>query len=72
MRVLSYMFCPYLKGNLRGAQCGVVNRSIKDMKDVSIQICMSGHHEACTVYICSLQGPLGKDSCSAASWANLT
>lgn len=47
--------CPYLKGGSSGAQCGVVKMLVKDMHEVNIRICMSRRHEACAVYMCSLQ-----------------
>jgi len=47
--------CPHLKGGEAGAECRVVNKLIKDMKDVNIRICMSRRHEGCPVYFCSLQ-----------------
>ncbi|MGD0283807.1 MAG: hypothetical protein ABSB95_15780 [Dissulfurispiraceae bacterium] len=54
MFIQQLILCPHLRGNVTGAQCRVVNKSIKDMKDVDIKICMSRRHEACSVYFCSL------------------
>ncbi len=47
--------CPHLKGGSTGAECRVVSKLIRDMKDVNIRICMGRRHEACPVYFCSLQ-----------------
>ncbi len=55
MYMESLTLCPHLIGSQTGARCGVVNKFVKDIKDVNIKICMSRRHEACFVYFCSLQ-----------------
>ncbi|MBF0505421.1 MAG: hypothetical protein HQL09_01175 [Nitrospirae bacterium] len=47
--------CPYLKGTSQGANCGASNRLVKELPDIDIRVCMSRHHEACSIYFCSLQ-----------------
>ncbi len=46
--------CPYLKGTQQGAHCGASDRLVKDLADIDIKVCMSRHHEACSIYFCSL------------------
>jgi len=55
MNVERLAICPHLKGSDLGAKCRVAKKHVKDMQDVSIKICMSRSHEACSFYFCSLK-----------------
>lgn len=45
------LICPYIKGSLEGALCRIENRSVKDMADADIHVCMSEHFEFCPVQV---------------------
>jgi hypothetical protein len=55
MKKIGFIICPHLKGSMEGSMCGAANSLIKNMEDVEIRLCMSRHHEACSVYIRSLK-----------------
>lgn len=54
MRPIGFVMCPNYKCSIDGSVCEVTNAFISNMKDVSLEFCMSRHHEACSVYIRSL------------------
>ena len=55
MKTISYIICPHLKGSMEGSMCGAANSLIKNTEDVDIRLCMSRHHEACSMYMRSLR-----------------
>jgi hypothetical protein len=55
MKTIGFVLCPHLKGSREGALCGVANSLIKDMEGFSVKVCMSRHHEACSLYMRSLR-----------------
>lgn len=55
MKTIGFIICPHLKGSMEGSMCGAANSLIKNMEDASIRMCMSKHHEACSMYKRSLQ-----------------
>jgi len=54
MNYRNLTICPYLKGSPEGALCAASEKLVKDLIDVDIKVCMSRHHEACSIYFCSL------------------
>lgn len=55
MRTIGYILCPHLKGSSEGTVCGVTGYFIKNMEGSAMKLCMSQRHEACAVYMQSLQ-----------------
>lgn len=64
MRAIGYVLCPNLKGSMQGIICAISNRLIRDMADLTIKLCMSQRHEACSVYMQSLQNMIEPGSCT--------
>ena len=60
MKISEYLMCPFLKGSATGALCGVVNKLVKDIEEVNIRMCMSNHHEGCSVYMAKLLKGISK------------
>ena len=54
MGITGFVLCPHLKGSMEGSVCGVTNDLIKNMEGFTVKLCMSQHHEACSMYIQSL------------------
>ncbi len=52
---LSVGMCPHLKGSKKGTLCGINNNPIGNMEAFTIELCMSRRHEACYLYMRSLQ-----------------
>jgi len=63
MSTIGYVLCPHLKGSNQGIICGISNSLIRDMADFTIRLCMSQRHEACSVYMQSLQNVIEQGSC---------
>lgn len=61
MYIRSLAICPYLKGTTKGAECAAAKKFIKDIQDIDIKVCLGRHHEACSIYFCSLQTVPGGD-----------
>ena len=55
MTTLGFVLCPNLRGSSEGIKCSITNKLIRDMDDVSPKFCMSRRHEACAIYMQSLQ-----------------
>lgn len=55
MGAIGFILCPHLKGSMAGGVCGITNDLIKDMDGLTVKLCMSRHHEACSVYMQSLR-----------------
>ncbi len=55
MGTISFVLCPHLKGSSEGTTCCITNDLIRNMDGFSIKLCMSRRHEACPVYMRSLQ-----------------
>ena len=55
MGTIGYVLCPNLKGSNEGAVCSINNSLIKNMEGFTVKLCMSQRHEACSVYMHSLQ-----------------
>jgi len=55
MNTIGYVLCPNLKGSKQGIICSIGNSLIRDMADFTIRLCMSQRHEACSLYMQSLQ-----------------
>jgi hypothetical protein len=55
MRSIGVVKCPNLKGSIGGSVCEAASNLITNMEGVEIKLCMSRHHEACSVYKRSLQ-----------------
>lgn len=55
MGTIGFILCPHLKGSKEGSVCGITNDLIKDMEGFTVKLCMSQRHEACSVYMQSLQ-----------------
>jgi hypothetical protein len=49
-----------LRGSEEGTTCCITNNLIKNMEGVTIKWCMSRRHEACPVYMRSLQNMVAK------------
>ncbi len=64
---IGYVLCPHLKGSSSGTVCSVTSSLIKDMEGFTVKLCMSQRHEACSVYMHSLQNMI-----EHGSYANLT
>ncbi len=64
MNTIGYVLCPNLKGSNQGIICCIKNSLIRDMADFTIRLCMSQRHEACSVYMQSLQNVIEQGSCS--------
>jgi len=52
---IGFVLCPHLKGSMEGSVCSITNDLIKNMEDSTVKLCMSQRHEACYVYMQSLQ-----------------
>jgi len=55
MGTIGFILCPHLKGSMEGSVCGITNDLIKNMEGFTVKLCMSQRHEACSVYMQSLQ-----------------
>ena len=55
MGAIGFVLCPNLKGSVEGTVCSITNSLIKDMEGFTVKLCMSRRHEACSVYMQSLQ-----------------
>ncbi len=55
MGTIGVILCPHLKGSMKGSMCGISNGLIKDMEGLTVKLCMSQRHEACSVYMQSLR-----------------
>lgn len=64
MSTIGYVLCPNLKGSNQGIICSISNSLIRDMADFTIRLCMSQRHEACSVYMKSLQCMIDQELCS--------
>ncbi len=51
----SFALCPHFTDCAEGPSCSATERLIEDMAGYKIKLCMSRHHEACPVYMQSLQ-----------------
>lgn len=71
MSTIGFVLCPHLKGSLKGAVCGITNSLIKDMEGFTVRLCMSHRHEACSVYMQSLQNMIEYGSYSHFATADL-
>ena len=52
---IGFVLCPHLKGSTEGSMCRITNDLIKNMEGSTVKLCMSQRHEACSVYMQSLQ-----------------
>jgi hypothetical protein len=64
MKKIGFIICPHLKGSMDGSVCRATDSLIKNMEDVEIKLCMSRHHEACSIYIRSLHNMINFGSYS--------
>ena len=55
MGTIGFVLCPHLKGSMEGSVCSITNDLIKNMEDSTVKLCMSQRHEACYLYMQSLQ-----------------
>ena len=55
MGKIGFVLCPHLKGSMEGSVCGITNNLIKNTEGFTVKLCMSQRHEACSVYMQSLQ-----------------
>ena len=55
MGTIGFVHCPHLKGSMEGTVCSIAKSLIKDMEGFTVKLCMSRRHEACSVYMHSLQ-----------------
>jgi len=55
MSTIGVVLCPHLKGSTEGSMSGISNDLIKNMEGFTVKLCMSRRHEACSVYMQSLQ-----------------
>jgi len=55
MGKIGFVLCPHLKGSMEGSVCCVTNDLIKNMEGFTVKLCMGRHHEACSMYMQSLQ-----------------
>ena len=55
MGTIGFVLCPHLKGSVEGTVCSITNDLIKNMEGFTVKLCMSQRHEACSVYMQSLQ-----------------
>ncbi len=55
IRTISFSLCPHLKGRMDGVMCGITDTLLKVMKGFPVKFCMSRRHEACSIYMQSLQ-----------------
>ncbi len=62
MGTIGFVFCPHLKGSIEGSLCSVNNTLIKDMEGFTVKLCMSRRHEACSMYMQSLQNMIAYGS----------
>ncbi len=52
---IGFVLCPHLKGSMEGTVCSITDSLIKNMEGFTVKLCMSRRHEACSVYMQSLQ-----------------
>ncbi|MBI5632400.1 MAG: hypothetical protein HZA15_02850 [Nitrospirae bacterium] len=64
MSTIGFVLCPNLKGSKEGSVCTITCSLIKDMEDFTVKLCMSQRHEACSVYMQSLQNKIEPGSCT--------
>ena len=55
MGKIGFVLCPHLKGSMEGSVCSITGKLIKNMEGFTVKLCMSQRHEACSVYMQSLQ-----------------
>jgi hypothetical protein len=55
MGTIGFVLCPHLKGSVEGTVCSITSSLIKNMEGFTVKLCMSQRHEACSVYMQSLQ-----------------
>jgi hypothetical protein len=55
MSAIGVILCPHLTGSSEGSVCGITKDLIKNMEGFTVKLCMSRRHEACSVYMQSLQ-----------------
>lgn len=55
MGTTGVILCPHLRGSIAGSMCGITNDLINKMEGFTVKLCMSQRHEACPVYMRSLQ-----------------
>jgi hypothetical protein len=65
MGTIGFILCPYLRGSMEGCVCGITKELIKNMEGFTLKLCMSQRHEACSVYMRSLQNMIECGSYSA-------
>ncbi len=53
--ITGLVMCPHLEGSMEGSVCSITNVLIKNMDGFTVKLCMSRRHEACAVYMRSLQ-----------------
>ncbi len=53
--ITGFVMCPHLRGSMEGSVCHITNVLIKNMEGFTVKLCMSRRHEACAVYMRSLQ-----------------
>lgn len=71
MSAISHVLCPNLKGSNQGIICSIGNSLIKNMEVFTVKLCMSQRHEACSVYMQSLQNMIEYGSYSKIVAADL-
>jgi hypothetical protein len=71
MGTFGYILCPHLKGSTDGSVCVITSKFIKEMEELNIRLCMSRHHEACSIYMQSLQNMIEHGSYSLTATAEL-
>ncbi len=47
--------CPYLDGSPEGVVCHAASDLIRNIKDISLTVCMGRHFETCHVYVTKLR-----------------
>ncbi len=55
IRTVSFSFCPHFRAGTDGAMCCITDRLLRVMEGFQVKLCMSRRHEACSVYMQSLQ-----------------
>ncbi len=71
MGAIGFILCPHLRGSMEGTVCKITNSLIKDMEGFTVKLCMSQRHEACSVYMQSLQNMIENGSYSHSIAADL-
>jgi hypothetical protein len=59
--------CPHLRGGTDGAQCHVLDVTVRSIPEVDIHLCLSSHFEICYLYINRLRCLFTDVSCISTS-----